>query len=485
MGNFYIRVEAVNLGQFVYDTYDISTIRGGSFMLLEAVKEFCKHPELNRMKQISLGASTGIFRIPDSSEDEVKDLILNIEKRLLELTCGYGTFVIDYYDFDTSTNYQKNIKQLISKNHYSQFKQPTLVFPNGKTGESKPCIIDNIRPGIERYNSPKTNEKEPISEFTKKRREFKIKSKSLKTELFKELTEIDEEYDYVNDLEALCKDSPVPSLEGKMAFIYVDGNKFSRIRNDYCKNEITFGEFDKKVQIEFRKKFLTELVQNASQDNEFKFLDVKMKQEQLRLELLLWGGDEIEMVVPAWKGLEVLQTFYNREVTLKDYPLTHACGVVFCHHNAPILHIRKLAHTLAENVKQDIKSIPERREDGDFIQYMVLESFDMVSSDLDTFVDSYYGNGVLPYLKLSGWNLQGFIDLLATITKYFPHNKVYSIIRNLKSDPYYNPEKDVENAISIYNDEQKEKIKNALNKILNSTYYRWFVIADLWDFVNK
>jgi len=36
MTEYYLRVEAVNLDYSVYDTYDVGTIRGGSFMLLNA-----------------------------------------------------------------------------------------------------------------------------------------------------------------------------------------------------------------------------------------------------------------------------------------------------------------------------------------------------------------------------------------------------------------------------------------------------------------
>ena len=37
--SFYLRVEAVNLSHFINDTNDLSTIRGGSLLLLEAMEK--------------------------------------------------------------------------------------------------------------------------------------------------------------------------------------------------------------------------------------------------------------------------------------------------------------------------------------------------------------------------------------------------------------------------------------------------------------
>ena len=65
--------------------------------------------------------------------------------------------------------------------------------------------------------------------------------------------------------------------------------------------------------------------------------------DALRLEVLLWGGDEFTLVVPAWKGLEVLERFFQIAARLEfgsDVPMTHRAAVIFCHHNAPILQIR-------------------------------------------------------------------------------------------------------------------------------------------------
>src|SRR5439155_23707913 len=92
-----------------------------------------------------------------------------------------------------------------------------------------------------------------------------------------------------------------------------------------------------------------------------------------RLETLLWGGDELIWVVPAWQGWKILSLFYRQSTNwnFAAQPLTHAAGMVFCHHNAPIHSITALAKTLAEVAK-------EKSRDQNLFAYLVLESFDHV-----------------------------------------------------------------------------------------------------------
>ena len=61
MTTYYLRIEAVNLVNFVYDTQDLSTIRGGSMLIREAVARRIgqRFPDL---EAVSVGASAGLFR---------------------------------------------------------------------------------------------------------------------------------------------------------------------------------------------------------------------------------------------------------------------------------------------------------------------------------------------------------------------------------------------------------------------------------------
>ncbi|EDN65205.1 hypothetical protein BGP_6503 [Beggiatoa sp. PS] len=65
--------------------------------------------------------------------------------------------------------------------------------------------------------------------------------------------------------------------------------------------------------------------------------------------------------MPAWLGWWTLDYFFRKSKDWefpdpnsddnKVYPLTHAAGLVFCQHNAPIHRIRNLAEQLGNLVK--------------------------------------------------------------------------------------------------------------------------------------
>ena len=63
--SYFLRVEGVNLGNFVNDTDDLATIRGGSLLLLESMT--CVENEINRI-------------IPISSAEMQKQILAKINK---------------------------------------------------------------------------------------------------------------------------------------------------------------------------------------------------------------------------------------------------------------------------------------------------------------------------------------------------------------------------------------------------------------------
>ncbi|MGH8499011.1 MAG: hypothetical protein ACRERV_09430 [Methylococcales bacterium] len=99
------------------------------------------------------------------------------------------------------------------------------------------------------------------------------------------------------------------------------------------------------------------------------------KQEVIRFETLLWGGDEMLFVLPAWLGFEFLQYFFehsSRWACVGGERLTHSAGLVFCHAKSPIHRIRKLAQSLADSMKV---VLGEHRKQNVW-DYIVLESID-------------------------------------------------------------------------------------------------------------
>ena len=61
MPNYLMRIEGVNLGDFIFDNSDLNTIRGAGLLLLNAVKtsELESFNGIETVEPISLGASVG------------------------------------------------------------------------------------------------------------------------------------------------------------------------------------------------------------------------------------------------------------------------------------------------------------------------------------------------------------------------------------------------------------------------------------------
>ena len=127
MSKYYLRVEAVNLANSVYDTHDISTIRGGSFMLLNSVKQLEK-----KYEKVYEGASSGLYFLKGCDDWKIAEKIRqNVIEELNTATKNHTTFVVDYYDFDQSNgDFQAGLKILMAKNRWSQWQQPTTILPS-------------------------------------------------------------------------------------------------------------------------------------------------------------------------------------------------------------------------------------------------------------------------------------------------------------------------------------------------------------------
>src|SRR5438046_1029460 len=97
MSRYYLRVEAVNLTNFIADTQDLSTIRGGSLLLLNAVDVLPRKVDGVELVPLSTGASAGLYSFQASDDDAakgVRDEVIACLSRQEELK--YATFVVDY-----------------------------------------------------------------------------------------------------------------------------------------------------------------------------------------------------------------------------------------------------------------------------------------------------------------------------------------------------------------------------------------------------
>lgn len=489
MTEYYLRIEGVNLGNFIYDTADLNTIRGASLSLLDTIENVPNMVEgMVELKAISTGASSGLFSFtaPDGETDIAEKVKEKIRDAIAdEPVRRNATFVLDIIPSSGEKRFAIDRERLISMNRWNQMQQPRLAIPERNKKKSiNVCGIDRVRPGIE-YDS---GEKIPVSTSVQERRKFGRGQK--KGNFYKNYaTGVKPSRGFTQHFDELTLDPKKGNLNHKMAVIYLDGNSFGKIQSR-CKSPEKLNEFDRTIK-SYRADLLGGIITLMDSDP----ANWVSNEGNYRFETLVWGGDEMILSVPAWQGWNLLTYIYEQmrrwefieetdEGIIKKR-LTHAGGLVFCHHNAPINRVTYLAHRLAENAKA------ESRE-ANLFSYQVLESFDHVGVDMER-LRSYYRSPDEDnsYLILRGTGMRDVIrafDYLKGSSSGFPRRKLYELldmIRDIPPEAANELEAVIDDAIDSLNTIMGKDTEKLLSVYFRDNYTLWFHLAELWDYIGK
>lgn len=492
-----LRIEGVNLDNCIYDTEDLSTRRGGGIMMLDVItkiKESCEET----LETISTGASAGLFRLIDSSKlQEVKKQINQIIDK--EPYC-YGTFVINEVhneDFRTAE------VKAIALNRWQQMQ--TLSFSTNGLAHSTNgvCAIDELRPAnTDFYHSE--SDKLSISDSVCKRRDY---GKKQKQAFYRSVVSDDvfakKQINFTNSFEDICTSPLVDvssnNLVGKIAVFYADGNSFGDVAQK-CKSAQHLTEWDVYIKSE-RKKLLSCILSNAIASPHWLVEGNNNNDDAITIaiETLLWGGDEVMFVVPAWCGLELAELFFKEteKMQFMQTKLTHACGLVFCHHQAPISRISTLAKNLADKGK-------ENDRDSNSLNWLVLESFDHTGSGLDDYLLRLFNNKHITWdsLTLAPSFLSQLKLAMPVLKKSIPRSAVVKLIQLLvaKSDTILNQDnQEVDHPLFARAFKQITELQENKSKLetlyeakniskaaeissMNKDLSFWLIIIELWDY---
>lgn len=465
MPGYYLRIEGVNLSNFVFDTQDLSTIRGGGLMLLRAVDHALEQlklgfPSIN-FCTVTRGASSSIFQFDASDEGKAVSIRQAAEGILKgEMHSGstlsslkHATFVVSLqrsHSTPQEDRFGLDREYLLAQNRWQQMQSPSLAVPAQSNHDWLnwwQCEIDRVRPAVNAMPGPEGTEKVSSSVYTRR-----VYGRQQKHRFYRELTELGEDVikleEFAHDFEELSSDSNRnDNLNRKIAVLYLDGNGFGAIQDQYCQTISDQQKFDKTVQ-EYRKGFLAGLLEHVITVGEKDWITYHSNARgRYRMETLLWGGDEIIWVLPAWQGWRVLSLFYQESRDWKFSPdskdvdpekgvrLTHAGGLVFCHHSAPISRINDLAKNLAEQAKEKAKLTGDRHQN--LFGYQVLESFDQAGQSFKTFRMKLTPIGLKPEdLIMPGKLMDAFDQALRQFkaSDDFPRRKLHEIGRLLFKD---------------------------------------------------
>ncbi|NOK59501.1 MAG: CRISPR/Cas system-associated protein Cas10, large subunit of type III CRISPR-Cas system [Chloroflexi bacterium AL-W] len=173
-------------------------------------------------------------------------------------------------------------------------------------------------------------------------------------------------------------------------------------------------------------------------------------------EIITIGGDDLLLLVPGDKALEIATTIaYEFETGITDDKTTRqvgryqgtiepdftsytpnigiSAGVVIAPENTPIFFMQKLAEDLLKNAKK----LSKTKQSGGAIDFMILKSITMVTDQLDTFRRKAYGVNPQPGKQMHAeftarpflWHeLVGLLETVRELKQaHLPRSQLYRI----------------------------------------------------------
>ena len=501
MSKFYLRLEGVNLNNFVYETFDLSTIRGGSLLLLQAVKDI--QANIAGLTEVSTGASVGLFSFEANSEDEAKKKRDDVDDYLKKTNTNYrhATFVVDVTPVKSDGEFQKSREAVLALNRWRQMTAPQVAVPEYSNEFPLPdtpdvCVVDKLRPAKEKLNFKNEEKHISMSVATRRKYGFDKKQTFIKDELHQIGKSNLVEHKFAWHFNQITRDSTKGNLNKKMAVIYFDGNGFGGIQSGLA-NQVELEHFDREIK-KYRREWLARLVERMNKEDGWLVtaedeltanLDEKL---HYRMEILLWGGDDSYLVVPAWKGWETLADFFS---VSKDWvnptnpakKLKHAAGIVFCHHNAPIRRIKDLVKEICD------KKAKHNRDENYFV-YEILESFDHIGKSLDSYLETRCpiqqdGNrkGINESLVLDGVKMKDVnLATMQRLRDVLPRRKLVKLAQALlNEDSVQNINKPLEDLLNVCNsllpkDKEGKIVDSEEARILKNLIFALRGDADKW-----
>lgn len=477
---YYIRMECVNFSAVLSDTEDLSTIRGSGLAMLHAVEYAAKAlKELTQgaVEQVTTGASVGVFRVSAADQADAWTVAHKLRARLTAHAPAVANDeeseparplpgaideaellrVLDHLSILTAAcadtaDFRADMETLLALIRWQQQQAPSLVLPAAGTSWDKTKLIcpnDHTRLADTWIFRRKDEGSGPYP-ASRSVRDRHAYGRHYKQTLYDRvihgtpyLKDGGSRFGrprYADELADLAR-LPDKALDGKMAVLYADGNRFSKQIRDLVKESDTPIEtqkaIDKALQA-WRRDLLKTVVELIKQDDP----DYPLR----RIETLLWGGDELIWVLPAWRGWEVAALFaeHIRSVPVEkdgwSMDMSHGLGMVFCHYDAPINGIRTLAKNLADKVAKAERTSTR-------LAVMVLESFDAVGQDLEAHLTRTYGTaGITPSAMCltapqgASWN--DVPCAVAAMKKHLPRRRLHALADALLHHGPVTPEAD-------------------------------------------
>ena len=190
--------------------------------------------------------------------------------------------------------------------------------------------------------------------------------------------------------------------------------------------------------------------------------------------------------------------------------MTHRAAVVFCHHNAPILQIRRLANILLGMTRRNISDQFEAafaldpalagltEEDRyrhlewlsnpkycNAARYLVLESFDMLRGSLEQFLGHYYRLADTSGMLLYANDMSELRTNIQIIRAAVPKGHVVEIARAISRGNGVRKSELCKRLRESVASDQRDAVLPAIDALTKDNDAGWYLLADLWDFAEE
>ena len=411
MPQYLLRIEGVNFATTLYDTSDLSTIRGASLALLrvdDAVRAlFAEHGTTATLR--FAGASQAAFTFDARDQEAASDIAGDIRKGLAgHDVYKYLSFVVDAVPI---TDSKAALTAVEARNRTRQFRQWTVDLPAFSPATPACDERDRMRPASTKIRVPPKDQVDVFpGDAANDPPDFVEQPASCSVEARRSYGRRERQQFYSKEVKAAAKglhftDSfadivgklpePLPplSLRNKIAVVYADGNKFGSMKGRSAETIERFAAHLKNKRCELLTAILEgfrRAIADPVQKQRFAVPDSRKPEFYgLRFETLMWGGDEFLFVMPSWLALSFADACFRwiNDWEFDGQRLTHSMGVAICHHKTPIRQAKAVAEALADSCKTVMASAAPCNA----VSFAIFESYMPQDTNLDDYRNRLFG----------------------------------------------------------------------------------------------
>lgn len=411
MKHWLLRYEAADFENSLFDSSQLSAIRGASLTFLysaQLVERLIKARVAASARTIYAGASQGAFCFV-ASEEDARRLKADVVAALARPDAATGCHQhMAYVVSLTEGNDHAALIRAEALCNAAAAQAAHPAFPPFSAEQTKPGTRRDARPAL------------PGKELSLAIADRSAFGRSQRQSFYRNFLGVGASapsYDFSDEFEEITQGAEklsqkepgetdqvarLPlSLHNKMAVFFADGNAFGKHRDKAISRAKDLSGLTElsaalvKHQQELLKGITLWLESHykPGEENAWFAFDHRDKVVRARFETLMWGGDEMLFVLPSWLALDFANLFFSTVKTwsVDGNPLTFSAGMVICDRKTPIAQAKAVAADLSDAAKLVSKANAPFGQNT--LQIEVFEGLSLPENNLDGFRDKLFFHG--------------------------------------------------------------------------------------------